>query len=342
VSITVAAVPALGEITAGTDLAGLIAQHAELRDGDVVVVTSKVVSKAEGRVVRGDRAALVADHTARVVARRGATRIARTLCGLTLAAAGLDASNTAPGTVVLLPADADASARSVRERLHRLGAANVAVVVTDTAGRAWRTGQTDIAIGVAGLLPVVDLAGRTDSHGVRLSVTAPAVADEIAAAADLVQGKLSRLPVAVVAGLADQVLPAGEHGPGATALLRPAAEDLFGWGAADAVRVAVRRDDPLARDGFPLPDSGPAELVADAVTAVDPGTLLVSRTAAAGWQAAATAGCEPARALWSGGALEERLRTLAVSTHHRLQLERGTPNDGFVLRWSLQPEPPGS
>ena len=336
--LTVLGVEGIGEVAAGTDLVAEISARTTLRDGDVVAVTSKVVSKAEGRVVRGDRAALVAEHTDRVVARRGATRIVRTHAGLTLAAAGLDASNTEPETVVLLPADPDASARSLREGLIRATGANVAVVVTDTAGRAWRTGQTDIAIGVAGLVPVIDLAGQVDSHGTRLEVTAPAVADEIAGAADLVQGKLGRIPVAVVTGLADQVLPAGEHGPGATALVRPPAEDLFGWGAADAVRVAVRRDEPGSSSGFATAEGDPVALVGDAAAAIEPGTLEIERLDGSAWGARAVPGCDPVSAAWAAGALVERLRTLVACTSYQLVLDRAGAHP-YVVRWSLLGQP---
>jgi coenzyme F420-0:L-glutamate ligase/coenzyme F420-1:gamma-L-glutamate ligase len=340
VTVTLRAVTGLAEVTAGTDLAAEIARLAAPVDGDVVVVTSKVVSKAEGRVVQGDRTPLVDLHTVRVVARRGPTTIARTASGLTLAAAGLDASNTEPGTVVLLPVDPDASARSLRERLAQLCAVNVAVVVTDTAGRAWRTGQTDIAIGAAGLLPLVDLAGALDSHGVALAVTAPAVADEIASAADLVKGKLTRTPVAVLSGLGDQVLAAFEHGPGAAALLRHPAEDLFGWGAADAVRAAVRRDDDAAL-GFAAADADPAELVADALAALEPGRLTVREVADDTWVASADAGCDPVAAAWTAGALVERLHVLATSTHCLLAVQRGPDAHPHLLRWTLQGHRPG-
>jgi coenzyme F420-0:L-glutamate ligase/coenzyme F420-1:gamma-L-glutamate ligase len=336
-TVTIVGVEGLGEIAYGTDLATEIAGRATLRDGDIVVVTSKVVSKAEGSVVSGDRAALVDQHTDRVVARRGATRIVRTPSGLTLAAAGLDASNTAPGTVVLLPRNADASAASLRAGLAHVRRVNVGVVITDTAGRAWRTGQTDIAIGVAGLRPVLDLAGRVDHHGTALTVTAPAVADEIASAADLVQGKLSRIPVAVLSGLADQVLPAGDAGPGATALLRPASEDLFGWGAADAVRVAVRRDRD-AGGGFPAPDTDAAGLVGDAVAAIEPRTLHVEALGPDSWGARAADGCDAVAAAWAAGALIERLRTLAVSTAHRVDVQRDDAHP-YVVRWSVHRQP---
>jgi coenzyme F420-0:L-glutamate ligase/coenzyme F420-1:gamma-L-glutamate ligase len=250
-------VDGLGEVHAGDDLAGLLSAAAELRDGDILVVTSKVVSKAEDRVRHGDRAAAVEAETDRTLARRGATSIVRTRHGLVMAAAGVDASNTAAGTVVLLPLDPDASARRLRETLLAATGRNVGVVVTDTAGRAWRTGQTDIAVGAAGVQVVRDYAGAVDPHGNELAVTAPALADEVAAAADLVKRKLDRRPAAVVRGLADLVLPAGSHGAGAAALVRPETEDLFGLGAREAVLTALRGQD--AR-GFGAPAS-PAELV---------------------------------------------------------------------------------
>ena len=194
-SLLVWAPDGVGEVAAGDDLAALLlaalaAEDFPLADGDVVVVTSKVVSKAEGRALRVDREEAITSETVRVVARRGATRICETRHGLVLAAAGVDATGTGPGTVLLLPVDPDRSARALRSRLLELAGVDVAVVVTDTMGRAWRTGQTDQAVGVAGLDPVDDLRGRDDGHGNLLEVTEPAVADEIASAADLVKGKL--------------------------------------------------------------------------------------------------------------------------------------------------------
>jgi coenzyme F420-0:L-glutamate ligase/coenzyme F420-1:gamma-L-glutamate ligase len=176
-----------------------------------------------------------------------------------MAAAGIDASNTEPGTVVLLPEDPDRSARGLRERLLVAAAANVAVVVSDTSGRAWRTGQTDIAVGCAGLRPLDDHCGRVDGYGNRLEVTAPATADEVAAAADLAKGKLSGRPVALLRGLAGLVLPCGEHGPGASALVREEAGDLFGYGARDAVLHAVLADDQGRGFGAPAPAGAVAE-----------------------------------------------------------------------------------
>jgi coenzyme F420-0:L-glutamate ligase / coenzyme F420-1:gamma-L-glutamate ligase len=232
------------EVREGDDLAGLLARSVELEDGDVLVVTSKVVSKAEGRVRAGKREDALADETDRTVAWRGRTAIVRTHHGLVMAAAGIDASNTDADTVVLLPRDPDASARRLRESLARGVGRNVAVLVTDTAGRAWRTGQTDIAIGAAGIDVLQDYSGRRDPHGNELSVTAPAVADELAGAADLVKRKLDRRPAAVVRGMSGLVLAPGRHGPGASALVRPEDQDMFGLGAREAVLSALHGDDP--------------------------------------------------------------------------------------------------
>jgi coenzyme F420-0:L-glutamate ligase/coenzyme F420-1:gamma-L-glutamate ligase len=236
--VTVTGVTGLPEITAGDDLGALIADAVPgLRDGDIVVITSKIISKAEGRVIRADREQAIDAETVRVVARRGPMTIAETRHGLVLAAAGVDASNTAPGTVVLLPDDPDGSARQLRKALRARRAANVGVIVTDTMGRPWRTGQTDTAIGVAGLAPLRDHRGEADTFGNQLEVTVAAVADEIAAAADLVKGKTRQVPVAIVRGLAGLVTDA--DGPGAAALIRPAAEDMFRLGTREV--LASRR-----------------------------------------------------------------------------------------------------
>ncbi len=236
-------VEGIGEITEGADLAALLAK-VELADGDVVLVTSKAVSKAEGQVRSGDRDEAIDDETVRVVARRGRTRIVENRLGMVMAAAGVDASNVSPGTVVLLPQDPDASAGALRARLQEQRGVNIAVVVTDTAGRAWREGQVDIAVGVSGLEPVTDLSGRTDPYGNPLAVTAPAVADELAGLAELVTGKLAQRPVSVVRGLAALVLPPGADGPGARALLRPRGQDMFALGARESVVAAVAGTDP--------------------------------------------------------------------------------------------------
>ncbi len=326
--LEVVPVRGIGEIAAGDDLAALI--HRELaeplRAGDVVVVTSKVVSKAAGLTFDGDRDALLDKHTVRTVARRGNTRIVRTAHGLTIAAAGLDASNTAPGSVIALPPDPDADAARLRDRLSRLSGVNVAVIITDTAGRAWRQGQTDIAVGAAGLAAVDDLADALDSHGNRLVVTAPAVADEIAGAADLVQGKTLGVPVAVVRGLAERVLPPGRQGGGAAVLVRPAESDLFGWGAADAVRAAARRDDPEATSGFPVPDDSVADMVADALEAADPALVELRPAGPGQWEMVAAGGAMHEAAAWEAGALVERLHALAIATRRRIALDRSGPD----------------
>jgi len=230
--ITVTAVAGLPEVTAGADLAALIAAAADdLRDGDVVVVTSKVVSKAEGRIAEMSRDEAIEAETVRVVARRGPTTIAQTRHGFVLAAAGVDESNTAPGTVVLLPTDPDESARRIRKSLQDRTGRRLGVIVTDTMGRPWRNGQTDTAIGAAGVVVARDHRGEADAFGNILEVTVAAVADEIAAAADLVKGKTLQLPVAVVRGL--DALITDEDGPGARVLVRPADEDMFRYGSAD-------------------------------------------------------------------------------------------------------------
>ncbi|BCJ37449.1 coenzyme F420:L-glutamate ligase [Actinocatenispora thailandica] len=237
----------IGEVTPGDDLAALIGKlGADLRDDDILVVTSKIVSKAEGRLVpapadpearEAARQRAVTAETVRVVATRGRTRIVQTRHGLVLAAAGVDASNVDTTQLVLLPVDPDASARALRAELAARLGIRVAVVITDTMGRTWRNGQTDVAIGAAGLAPLRDHRGQTDPYGNDLSVTAAAVIDELAAAADLVKGKTSGVPVAVVRGLGPV---AADDGPGAAALVRPSAEDMFSLGTAEALAAGRR------------------------------------------------------------------------------------------------------
>ncbi|MET1052402.1 MAG: coenzyme F420-0:L-glutamate ligase [Mycetocola sp.] len=227
------------EIEAGTDLTRVVADAVgtDLRDGDILLITSKIVSKAEGRRVDAlDREQAITDETVRVVASRehpnGVTRIVENRLGLVMAAAGVDSSNTPDGTVLLLPVDPDASARALRSGLRSLLGVAVGVVITDTVGRPWRDGQTDIAIGAAGIRVVDDLRGQTDASGRPLTVTITAVADELAGAADLVKGKSFGRPVAVVRGLPH--LLTDEDGPGARALVRDAEKDMFRLGSDEA------------------------------------------------------------------------------------------------------------
>ena len=227
------------EIRPGDDLARIIgdalaADEDGCRDGDVLVVTSKIVSKAEGRIVAAsDRDDAITAETVRVVATRGTTRIVENRLGVVGAAAGVDASNTPEGTVLLLPLDPDAAARLLCAALRERFGGRIGVIVSDTLGRAWRLGQTDVAIGAAGLTVVDDLRGTTDTQGRSLAVTVPVVADELAGAADLVKGKATGLPVAVVRGMGRIVTDAVDT-PGARTRPRTGEADMFRLGSDEA------------------------------------------------------------------------------------------------------------
>jgi coenzyme F420-0:L-glutamate ligase/coenzyme F420-1:gamma-L-glutamate ligase len=243
--VEVTAVPGLPEVREGDRLGELIARAAELRDGDVLAIAQKVVSKAEGRTVRladvepSERARelaarldkdpavveLILGETERIV-RDERVLIVETRSGLVCANAGIDSSNSGgEGVVVLLPEDPDASARRLRAEIQAAAGVRIAVVITDSFGRPWRVGQTEVAIGCAGVDPLDDWRGRVDRDGRELAATEIALADEIAAASDLARNKASGVPAVLVRGLGDRVTE--DDGPGAAALRRAAAEDLF-------------------------------------------------------------------------------------------------------------------
>lgn len=234
----------IGEVSPGTDLSELIVESIpDLAEGDIVCVTSKIVSKAENQIVAaGDREEAISRETVRLVAQRNRPdgpplRIVENQLGLVMAAAGVDASNTADGTILLLPRDPDASARAIRAGiLARLGV-NVAVVISDTAGRPWRAGLTEIAIGCAGIEPLEDFRGETDAYGHKLAVSMTAVADELVNAAELAKGKLGGRPLAVVRGRSELVLEIGDDGAGARSLVRIGESDLFSMGTAEAIEL---------------------------------------------------------------------------------------------------------
>ncbi len=269
-AVSAEALPGIGEVTEGTDLAEVLLAAAAaagtvIGDDDVLVVASKVVAKAEGRGVPAtDREAVIDAQSLHEVASRalpqgGVTRVVHTRTGPVLAAAGVDASDVPDGTVLLLPADPDASARRLRDAIARRAGVRPAVVVSDTSGRPWREGVTDFALGAAGLEVLDDRRGAVDASGRLLTVTVRAVADEVASLGDLVKGKSAGTPVAVVRGLGRYVTR--DDGPGAGACVRVGPTDWFRHGHVEAVRAALGG----APVGPPALDPA-AEPVADRLT----------------------------------------------------------------------------
>ncbi|HEY5699883.1 MAG TPA: coenzyme F420-0:L-glutamate ligase [Acidimicrobiales bacterium] len=229
-TIELIAVEGIAEVRPGDDIAELIAAATEVRRGDVLVVTQKIVSKAENQLVAVDpddplsHKALVEEESVRVLRRRGDLVISETKHGFVCANAGVDRSNLDDGVAALLPRDPDRSARRIRDRLRDATGAEVGIIVSDTFGRAWRKGLVDVAIGCAGIAAVVDLRGSEDAKGHQLQVTEVAVADEIAAAAELVMGKADGIPVAIVRGLDAGWL---RESSVKAEIVRPSSEDLF-------------------------------------------------------------------------------------------------------------------
>jgi len=229
-SIQLIAVEGIGEVRPGDVLADLIASQADLRDGDVVVVTQKIVSKAEGRLVAVDpddplaHKRLVEEESVRVLRRRGELIMSETSHGFVCANAGVDLSNIERGWCALLPVDSDRSARRIRDGLRARAGVEVGVIVSDTFGRTWRRGLTYVAIGCAGVAAIVDLRGSTDTYGREMQVTQVCVADELAGAAELVMGKSRGVPFAVVRGVDAGWL---RDGSVSAEVVRPWQEDLF-------------------------------------------------------------------------------------------------------------------
>ncbi|MCX4386596.1 coenzyme F420-0:L-glutamate ligase [Micromonospora peucetia] len=302
-------VPGIGHVSEGDDLAALIATAAPwLHDGDVLVVTSKIVSKAEGRLVDVPadgperivaRNEVLAAETARVVAARGETRIVQTHHGFVMASAGIDASNVDKTRLVLLPEDPDASARALRAALRERHGVDVAVIVSDTMGRPWRNGLTDVALGVAGMDAIRDHRGEVDPYGNELQLTQMAVVDELAGAGELIKGKCDQMPVAVVRGYLTALRP--DDGVGASALVRDATMDLFSLGTAEAKAAGLAAAATLPDGPNPTPPDPEAvrRAIGTIANVVAPGTsfsLVADEEVRAGltarvpgWPVAATA-----------------------------------------------------
>lgn len=314
----------LPEFRPGDDLAAAIAGAAPwLHDGDVLVVTSKVVSKCEGRIVSAPadpderdalRRRLIDSEAVRILARKGKTLITENRLGLVQAAAGVDGSNVGTTELALLPADPDASAAALRAALQQIPGVDVAVVVTDTMGRAWRTGQIDAAIGSAGLPVLHGYAGAHDSHGNELLVTEVAVADEIAAAADLVKGKLTGVPVAVVRGLSLR-----DDGSNAAALLRGGVDDLFWLGTEESIELGRRHALLLRRSVRRFTDQP-----------VDP--ALIEAAVADALTAPAPHHTRPARFVWLADRARRTELLERMATAWRADLERDGVPDAAIDR----------
>ena len=228
--LSIIPVDGIGEIAVGDDLAGIIASAADLHDGDVVVVTQKIVSKAEGMLESVDaddplsHKKIVERESVRVLRRRGDLIISETKHGFVCANAGIDLSNVERGYAALLPEDSDRSARRIRDGIKARVGVEVAVIISDTFGRTWRRGLTDVAIGCAGIGAILDLRGSNDTYGREMLVTEVAVVDELASAAELVMGKATGIPVAIVRGVPAEWLRRGDvH----SEIIRPPDEDLF-------------------------------------------------------------------------------------------------------------------
>ncbi len=318
--ITAWGVGDLPEFRPGDDLTAALARALAptLSDGDVVVVTSKILSKVEGRLVTvprdpeerdAARRRLVDSETVRVLATKGRTKIVSNRLGIVQAAAGVDGSNVAGDEVALLPEDPDGSAEALRAGLAAALGVQVAVVVTDTMGRCWRLGQTDAAIGSAGLVALHGYGGAVDAQGNELVVTEVAVADEVAAAADLVKGKLGGVPVAVVRGLRHLVGGGGSAGE----LVRPIEDDLFWLGTAEALARGAREAVPARRS-----------VRAFAPDPVDPEAI--RRAVGAGLTAPAPHHSRPVRFVWLRSAPRRAALLDAMARAWRADLA----GDGFT------------
>jgi coenzyme F420-0:L-glutamate ligase/coenzyme F420-1:gamma-L-glutamate ligase len=330
-------VEGIGEVVPGTDLAAVITAAAPwLRDGDVLVVTSKIVSKAEGQLVdvptggaerEAARADLLAAETARPVARRGHTRIVQTHHGFVMASAGIDASNVDRSQLVLLPKDPDASARNLRSALRERFGLDVAVIVSDTMGRPWRSGLTDVALGAAGLEAIRDYRGELDPYGNEMQVTQVAVVDELSAAGELVKGKFDQVPVAVVRGF--PTVASAPDGPGAAVLVRDADHDLFSLGTAEAradglTRAATLRDGAFAPAQAVAEDVEPAVARALALVRVAPSTIVEATDRGAG-----PGGTLRALLFRTGGSARDQI-ALGMDVH---RVRCALAAEGLVTAW---------